>query len=85
MSRRKSRIFEIPYENGYYLFKLEKVLENKNQSKYALAKALNSEYKVINRYARGDLSRFDASVIAKICDFCNCGIEDIIEYIPNKN
>lgn len=79
------RVFKIGYGNGYYLFKLEKLLTEINKSKYALAKELNTEYKVINRYAHGDLTRFDAEVIAKICDFCNCNLHDIIEYIPNEN
>jgi len=79
-----ARTFIIPCENGYYRFKLEVVLKKIKKSKYALAKQLDSEYKVINRYARGNLSRLDMSVIAKICDFCNCKLEDIIEYIPNK-
>lgn len=78
-----ARIFTIPCENGYYRFKLEVVLNEKNKTKYSLAKHLNSEYKVINRYARGNLSRFDAGVLAKICDFCDCKLDDILEYIPN--
>ncbi len=82
--RKDARVFIIPCENGYYKFKLELMLKKIKKTKYILAKQLNSEYKVINRYARGDLTRFDANVIAKICDFCNCKLEDIIEYIPNK-
>lgn len=81
---KNARIFIIPCENGHYRFKLEQVLSNAKKSKYALAKQLESEYKVINRYARGNLSRLDLSVLAKICDFCNCSLNDIIEYIPNN-
>lgn len=82
--RKEARIFIIPCENGYYRFKLEIVLKKIKESKYTLAKRLNTEYKVINRYARGDLSRFDALILAKICDFCNCKLDDILEYVPNK-
>ena len=82
--RKEARIFIIPCENGYYRFKLETVLKKIRKSKYTLAKRLNTEYKVVNRYARGDLSRFDALILAKICDFCNCKLDDIIEYVPNK-
>ena len=82
--KKEARIFIIPCENGYYRFKLETVLKKIRKSKYTLAKRLNTEYKVVNRYARGDLSRFDALILAKICDFCNCKLDDIIEYVPNK-
>ena len=82
--KKEARVFIIPCENGYFKFKLEIVLKKVKKTKYSLAKQLNSEYKVINRYARGDLTRFDASVITKICDFCNCKLDDVIEYIPNK-
>lgn len=82
--KKEARVFIVPCENGHYRFKLELILKKIKKTKYTLAKQLNSEYKVINRYAKGDLSRFDASVIAKICDFCNCRLEDIIEYVPNK-
>lgn len=80
-----NRIHKIVCENGYYLFKLESLLEEMGKTKYSISKELPLEYKVINRYAHGDLSRFDATVIAKICDFCNCKMSDIIEYYPNKN
>lgn len=80
---REAKDYKIPCENGYYRFKLEKVLKKNKKTKYALAKQLDSEYKVINKYVRGNLTRFDASVLAKICDFCDCNLDDIIEYIPN--
>jgi len=67
--KKEARVFIIPCENGYYRFKLVVILNKIKKTKYSLAKQLDSEYKVINRYARGNLTRFDASVIAKICDF----------------
>lgn len=82
--KKEARIFIIPCENGYYRFKLEIVLKKIKKTKYTLAKRLNTEYKVINRYARGNISRFDALILAKICDFCNCKLDDILEYVPNK-
>ncbi len=78
------KIYKVPCENGYYLFKLTALLDSINKTRYNLAKDLNKEYKVINRYAHGDLARFDATVIAKICDYCDCNLSDIIEYIPNS-
>ena len=76
-------VYKIYCENGYYLFKLELILSKMNSTKYALAKNLPTEYKVLNNYARGVLTRFDINVIARICDYLNCNLSDIIEYFPN--
>ena len=80
---KETEIYNIPCENGYYQFKLEDVLKKRKKTKYVLAKQLDSEYKVINRYIRGNLTRLDLSILAKICDFCDCKLVDILEYIPN--
>ena len=57
---------KVNIEDGYYLFKLESLLATIDKTKYTIAKELPTEYKVINRYAHGDLERFDAKVIARI-------------------
>lgn len=79
------KIHKIYFENGYYIFRLEELLSNINKTKYALSKDLPLEYKILNRYAHGDLQKFDASVVARICDYCDCKMSEIIEYYPNKN
>ena len=78
-------IYKVPAENGYYLFKLESFLATIEKSKYFIAKDLPTEYKVINKYAHGNLQRIDTTVVARICDYCNCKLSDIIEYYPNQN
>ena len=84
MVKNKEKYYKVKCENGYYLFKLENLLKEMDKSKYALSKVTDMDRKLINRYVLGDLSRFDAKVIARICDFCNCKLEDIIEYFPNS-
>lgn len=76
--------YKIDCENGYYIFKLETLLKEMEKSKYALSKATSMDHKLINRYAKGDLTRFDLKVIARICDYCDCNIESIVEYFPNS-
>lgn len=79
-------VYKIYCDNGYYIFKLEKLLDSIGKSKYQMAIDLQSEYKVLNRYAHGNLTRFDTQVIARICNYCNCKMSDIIEFYPsNKN
>ena len=71
-------------ENGYYLFKLEQILNDRNISINKLMRDTNTDFKVIKRIMTGNLVRFDIIVIARLCDYLNCKITDIIEYFPNE-
>ena len=44
----------------------------------------NTDFKVIKRIMTGELVRFDIIVMARICDYLECSITDIIEYFPNS-
>lgn len=71
--------------NGYYNFKLDELLKEKNISINKLIKDTNTDFKVLKRMLTGELVRFDIFVLARLCDYFNCKITDIIEYVPNKN
>lgn len=77
-------MYKINIENGYYLFKLEDILKAKNISINKLMKDTNTDFKVIKRLLSGELVRVDITVIARLCDYLNCKITDLFEYISNK-
>jgi len=77
-------IKKINIENGYYLFKLEQILKEKNISINKLMRDTNTDFKVLKRIMTGDLVKLDILVLARICDYLNCKMEDIVEYIPAK-
>jgi len=77
-------IIKVNIENGHYLFKLGKLLEDRNISINKLMRDTNTDFKVLKRLITGDLVRIDIFVIARLCDYFNCEITDIVEYIPNK-
>lgn len=70
-------------EQGSYLFKLDDLLSNNNISINKLMRETNTDYKVIKRIKNGDLSKMDITVLARLCDFLDCNLYDIVEYIPN--
>ena len=76
---------KIRIEGGTYLFKLEDILHSRKISMNKLIKDTNTDFKVIKRMITGDLVRFDIFVLARLCNYFNCNITDIIEYIPNLN
>ena len=71
-------------EKGEYLFKLEDILKKKKISINKSMRDTNTDFKVLKRMMTGELVRFDIFVVARLWDYLNCKITDIIEYVPSK-
>ena len=71
-------------ENGYYLFKLDDILKKNNISINKLMRDTNTDFKVLKRLMSGEFVRMDIIVVARICDYLNCPMNDLVEYVPNK-
>ncbi len=76
---------KVKIENGYYLFKLGDILNKEEISINKLIRDTNTDFKVLKRLISGELVRIDIFVLARLCDYFNCSINDIIEYFPDKN
>ena len=77
-------MIKLKIEKGEYLFKLEDILKERKISINKLMRDTNTDFKVLKRMITGELVRFDIFVVARLCDYLNCTIIDIIEYIPNE-
>ncbi len=75
---------KVEIENGYYLFKLEDLIQINNLGINKLIRDTNMDFKVIKRLMTGELIRIDLFVLSRLCNYFNCSIKDIIEYIPRK-
>lgn len=73
-------MIKVNVENGYYLFKLGDLLDKNNISINKLMRDTNTDFKVLKRLMTGELVIFDIFVMARLCDYFKCNIEDIIEY-----
>ncbi len=73
---------KVNIEGGFYLFKLNDILKEKGISKNKLMRETNTDFKVIQRIISGELTKVDIIVLARICNFLECYISDIIEYYP---
>lgn len=73
-------ISKIKIEKGVYLFKLNNILKDKNISINKISRDTNTDFKVIKRLMTGELVKIDIFVLARICDYLDCTIEDIVEY-----
>lgn len=72
---------KVKIEKGYFIFKLEKLLSSKNISINKLMRDTNTDFKVIKRLMTGDITRIDTNVLARLCDYLECSITDIFDYI----
>lgn len=72
---------KVKIEKGYYLFKLDDLLQENNISINQLMRDTNTDFKVLKRIITGELTRFDIFVVARLCNYFKCEITDIIEYI----
>lgn len=80
-----NNIKEIKIENGSYFFKLGQVLANKKISINKLMRDTNTDFKVIKRLMNGDIVKIDIIVLARICDYLECDITDIVEYVRQSS
>lgn len=74
-------MIKVKIENGYYLFKLEDIFKEKNLSINKVMRDTNTDFKVLKRLLSGELVRIDIFVLARLCDYLDCNISDIIEYV----
>ena len=45
----------------------------------------NTDFKVLKRLINGDSARIDIGVLARLCNYLNCSVSDIVEYtLPTK-
>ncbi len=71
---------KLKIENGYYIFKLKQLLAEKNISINKLMRDTNTDFKVIKRILTGNMVRIDIYVLARLCNYLDCNLSDMIEY-----
>ena len=74
-------IKKVKIENGYYLFKIGQLLNDDNISINKLMRDTNTDFKVIKRLINGEAVRIDITVLARLCDYLDCEITDIVDYV----
>ncbi len=59
---------------------LRKIMDEKNISRNALARAINTRFEVIDKWYNGHVEKIDADILARICYVLDCQPADIIIY-----
>lgn len=63
---------------------LDRVLEQREISRYELAKRTGIQYQVIDNYYKNKVKRYDGYVLERICEALGCTVGEIIEYESQK-
>jgi putative transcriptional regulator len=61
-------------------FKLDKVLESREKTKYWLSKETNIDNNTLAKIYSNEAKQIKKETIDKICKALNCKVEDLIEY-----
>ena len=73
-------------EYGTIRIKLDELLKasglSKNLSKNMLSHRAEMQRTQINNYCKNQITRLDIDVLARLCTVLNCGIGDLLEFIP---
>lgn len=59
---------------------LREIMDKKNITRNALARAINARFEVIDKWYNGHVEKIDADVLARICYVLECTPADIIIY-----
>ena len=57
---------------------LDELLEQRNMTRYALAKATGIQYQTIDKYYKNRVARYDKDLILRMCLALSCDPGDII-------
>ena len=67
-------------EYGQIEIRLKDIMEKKEISRNALARAIDTRFEVINKWYNGHVEKIDSDVLARICYVLECSPGDIIHY-----
>ena len=70
-------------EYGFVRVKLRQALDSRGVTRNRLRTMTGVKYDVIDRYYKSDTVQMaDLDFFAKVCCVLNCGLEELLEYIP---
>lgn len=64
-------------------FNIEKLLKEKNKSKYWLCQNMNITSRNLNRVIHGETSSISFKYLEELCKYLDCSLEDLMEIDKN--
>lgn len=66
---------------GHIEINLKKYMDQKQITRNALARAVNTRFEVIDKWYNGHVEKIDADILARICFVLDCNPGDLIKYV----
>ena len=63
--------------------KVAKYLDEKNITRYELAKRTGIRFQIVDKYYKNNVVRYDSYVLGRFCEALECDVSDLIEYVKN--
>ena len=67
---------------GRIVIKIEDMLKKKDISKNSVCYDLRIQRGQFNKYCRGDIQRLDVNLLCRLCNYLECKLSDLVDYIP---
>lgn len=68
---------------GHIKINIKDIMVQKNITRNALARAINTRFEVIDKWYNGHIEKIDTDILARICFVLECSPGDIISYLDN--
>lgn len=65
---------------GQINIQLKVIMDERNITRNALARAINTRFEVIDKWYHGHVEKIDSDILARICFVLDCTPVDIINY-----
>ncbi|MBR4424860.1 MAG: helix-turn-helix transcriptional regulator [Oscillospiraceae bacterium] len=70
---------------GTIRIKLAELLEVRGLSKNKLSQRAEMQRTQLNHYCNNTITRLDIDVLARLCTVLNCGIDELLEFVPPED
>ena len=70
--------------HGKIIIKLDELIKKAGISKNKLSHKAEMQRTQLNNYCKNNVTRLDTDVLARLCSVLNCGIGDLLEYVPDE-
>lgn len=80
----KKELFTLKHY-GHIEIDLKKYMDQKQITRNALARAVNTRFEVIDKWYNGHVEKIDSDILARICFVLDCNPGDIITYVVDEN
>ncbi len=68
---------------GHLHMRINELMETAEVSKNKVCKDLDIPRANFNRYCRDEFQRIDAHLVCKLCEYFQCGVQDVMEYVKD--